>query len=321
MASLFFCYSHKDEALRDRLETALAMLKREGIIESWHDRRIVVGTDWANAIDEKIESADMVLLLTSPDFLASDYCYGVEMARALERHASGSTKVVPVILRPCEWERSPLGKLQAAPTGGVAVTKWPDPDDAFLDIAKLVRTALTSAGPKAEGAGFVSKAIGTVTHTSPASPRSSNLRLAKKFTDADLDAFKDEAFEYMARFFENSLRELQARNPQITTNFKRVDAEEFIAKIYRDGEALSECRISIASDRALGNGITYSGSLSMGRNSFNESMSVEANDQTMYLKPIGFAGIFSGGDRQSHFEMEGASEFYWDMFIRPVQSS
>ena len=97
MAILFFSYSHKDEALRDQLETHLSMLQRQGFIEAWHDRRIPVGAPLDDIIDAQLEGADIVLLLVSSDFLGSDYCYAREMQRALERHRQGICVVVPVI--------------------------------------------------------------------------------------------------------------------------------------------------------------------------------------------------------------------------------
>src|SRR5437773_11960637 len=99
MASLFFSYSHADEALRDHLEKHLSALKHQGIIETWHDRRIRVGQTFSLEIDSHLESADVILLLVSPDFLASDYCYHREMLRAMERHQNGAVVVIPVILR------------------------------------------------------------------------------------------------------------------------------------------------------------------------------------------------------------------------------
>jgi hypothetical protein len=118
MASIFFSYSHKDETLRDELEKHLAMLRREGAITAWHDRRIAAGENFGNAIDEALESAGIILLLVSSDFLSSDYCYSVEMKRALERHERGEATVIPIILRPCDWHSAPFGKLLALPTDG-----------------------------------------------------------------------------------------------------------------------------------------------------------------------------------------------------------
>src|SRR4051795_7874378 len=98
MSTLFFSYSHEDEDLRDELEKHLATLQRQGLISSWHDRRITVGTDIGEAIDGHLDAADIILLLVSPDFIASDYCYEREMQRALQRHNNGAARVIPVIL-------------------------------------------------------------------------------------------------------------------------------------------------------------------------------------------------------------------------------
>lgn len=141
MATVFFSYAHADEALRDQLEKQLALLKRQGVIETWHDRRIGAGADFAREIDEHVNSDDILLLLVSPDFLDSDYCYDLEMQRALERHDAGEAVVIPVILRPCEWTHAPFGKLNATPPDGKPVTKFADRDDALLEVAKAIRAA------------------------------------------------------------------------------------------------------------------------------------------------------------------------------------
>ncbi|MQT85808.1 TIR domain-containing protein [Pseudomonas sp. FSL R10-2964] len=106
MAKVFFSYSHDDEALRNQLEKHLASLKHEGLVDSWHDRRLVAGEMVDNAIDAQIDAADIVLLLVSASFLSSHYCYSVEMQRALARHARKDCRVVPVILRACDWTHS-----------------------------------------------------------------------------------------------------------------------------------------------------------------------------------------------------------------------
>lgn len=138
---LFYSYSHMDESLRDELEKQLTMLKRQAVIAEWHDRKISAGIEWKGQIDEHLESSDIILLLLSPDFLASDYCYDVEATRALERHESGSVRVISVILRACEWKETPFAKLQLLPTDGKHVKSWRDRDEAFLDVAKGIRIA------------------------------------------------------------------------------------------------------------------------------------------------------------------------------------
>jgi hypothetical protein len=141
--NLFVSYAHKDEDLRDQLATHLKLLERQGVISSWHDRKISPGTDWAKDIDENLRTADIVLLLISSDFLASDYCYDEELQQALANHKNGRTRVVPVVLRPCDWTSAPFGNLQALPiahgAGAKPVTIWDDRDEAFLAIAQGIR--------------------------------------------------------------------------------------------------------------------------------------------------------------------------------------
>src|SRR3982750_501461 len=104
MVKLFFSYSHKDEALRNELETHLSPLQRQGVIESWHDRRITAGKEFDSEISRNLEDSQIILLLISSDFIASNYCYEEEMKLALELHKSGRARVIPVILRPCDWQ-------------------------------------------------------------------------------------------------------------------------------------------------------------------------------------------------------------------------
>jgi hypothetical protein len=139
---LFFSYAHKDEPLRDELAKHLSLLKRQNIITDWHDRNITAGTNWAQAIDDNLDIANIILLLISSDFLASDYCYDKEMTRALEHHNQGTARVIPIILRPCDWHSAPFGKLQALPKDAKPITQWSDQDAAFTNIAQGIRKAV-----------------------------------------------------------------------------------------------------------------------------------------------------------------------------------
>ncbi|MBN3951225.1 MAG: TIR domain-containing protein [Nostoc sp. NMS7] len=134
MATVFFSYSHRDETLRDELEVHLTMLKRQGFIETWHDRRITAGEEFDKSISKNLEEADIILLLVSSDFLASNYCYGIEMQRAMEKHEQRESHIIPVILRSCDWRSAPFGKLLVTPTDGKPITKFPNQDDAFLEV-------------------------------------------------------------------------------------------------------------------------------------------------------------------------------------------
>jgi adenylate cyclase len=139
---IFFSYSHKDKRLRDELETQLSLLKRQGAITAWYDRKIGAGKEWANEIDTHLNSAQIILLLVSPDYLASDYCYDIEMKLALERHEAKEAYVIPVILRSVDWKEAPFGSLRALPTDAKPVTEWSNRDRAFEDIAKGIRNII-----------------------------------------------------------------------------------------------------------------------------------------------------------------------------------
>ncbi|MBD2290790.1 AAA-like domain-containing protein [Microcystis wesenbergii FACHB-1317] len=138
---VFISYSHRDEKLRETLGLHLASLQRQGVIKSWHDRKISAGTEWKQAIDENLNSAEIILLLISENFIASDYCYDLEMERAIARHDAGEARVIPIILKPVDWSGAPFGKLQALPKNAKPVTTWSNRGEAFLNIAKGIRHA------------------------------------------------------------------------------------------------------------------------------------------------------------------------------------
>jgi hypothetical protein len=200
MSTLFFSYSHQDERLRDLLEVHLAALKRQGVISTWHDRRISAGTELGNAIDQNLNEADVILLLISPDFINSDYCYEREMLRAMERHDRLEARVIPIILRSCDWQSLPFGKLLAAPKDGKPVTKWADQDDAFLDIVTAIKDALKELGKASPSAGSRRTESSAIATSSAAPIRSSNLRIRKQFSDLDRDTFRHEGFDFIAKF-------------------------------------------------------------------------------------------------------------------------
>ncbi len=141
-AKLFISYSHKDDRYREQLAVHLASLRRQGVIADWHDRKIMPGEEWRTAIDQNLDAADCVLLLVTPDFLASDYCYSGEMKRALAKNSEGRVLVIPVIVRPADWRHPPLGDLEALPKDAKPVVEWAHRDRAWLNVAEGIRLAL-----------------------------------------------------------------------------------------------------------------------------------------------------------------------------------
>ncbi|MEP0781765.1 toll/interleukin-1 receptor domain-containing protein [Microcoleus sp. ZQ-A2] len=139
---VFFSYAHEDAELKNELVKHLSILKRQGVITAWHDREITAGTEWASEIDTHLNAARVILLLISSDFLASDYCYDIELKRAMERHEDKEARVIPVILREVDWKGAVFGKLQALPKNAAPVASWGNRDQAFADVARGIRKAI-----------------------------------------------------------------------------------------------------------------------------------------------------------------------------------
>src|SRR6184192_2318909 len=139
---LFCSYAHEDEAWLRKLETHLSLLKRQGLLSLWHDRLISPGTNWAQAIDSRLETASVILLLVSADFFASDYCFGLEMKRALARQEAGEARVIPILVRAVDWTNAPFAHLQALPTDGKPLVTWQDTDTALADITAGIRRVI-----------------------------------------------------------------------------------------------------------------------------------------------------------------------------------
>ena len=139
---VFYAYSHRDEDLRDELDKHLSSLRREGLIANWHDRRIGAGNEFKNQIDEHLNESHIILLLVSVDFLHSNYCYDIEMQRALERHEAKEARVIPIILRACDWTHAPFSKLLTLPEDGVPVTRRSNRDEAFAGVAHGIRKVI-----------------------------------------------------------------------------------------------------------------------------------------------------------------------------------
>jgi TIR domain len=330
--TLFFSYSHVDEVLRNQLEIHLTALQRQGLIATWHDRRITAGSHVGDAIDANLEAAEIILLLVSADFIASDYCYEREMAQAMERHRSGAARVIPVILRPCDWHDLPFGELLACPRDGKPVTTWPNIDEAFLDVERAIKAALkersslkkkdTITKQESPVAAEASAKRWSRTDEVPeslAGPRSSNLRVKQEFTELDRDRFRRHAFDFLALFFENSMKELVARNPalRLEQHFERVDGNIFTAAIYKDGRKISKGSASMAGGMMGRDSISYLMNDEPGHGAMNEAVTVKADDQMLYFEPLGMQSLGSR-DNQKLSE-QGVAELFWEIFIRPIQ--
>jgi hypothetical protein len=139
---VFCSYSHKDEEHLNDLRDWLRGLERQGFIESWHDREIVPGWEWNEAIDKNLRTADIILLLVSTPFMASDYVYEQEIGKAVERQERGEARVIPIIVRPANWKWATFGRLQALPKDAKPITTWLNRDEAWLDVVEGIQKAV-----------------------------------------------------------------------------------------------------------------------------------------------------------------------------------
>src|ERR1019366_1461986 len=147
---LFFCYCQEDKALREELDMHLAMLKRLRQIKSWHDQMISPGNKWEREIEHQLSTAQIILLLISPDFLASSYCYEKEMMCSLQRHEAGDAHVIPIILRHVDWHDAPFHTLQMLPTNAQPLSNWLDRDAFFTNVAQGIRKVVDDILTKQE---------------------------------------------------------------------------------------------------------------------------------------------------------------------------
>jgi hypothetical protein len=180
---VFYSYSHKDTEWRDRLSTYLAPLKRQSKIVEWYDRKIQPGADWETEISAQLESAQLIVLLISADFLASEYCFGVEVEKAFVRLKRGEVKVVPILVEPCLWEESPFSALQIVPRDAKAISKWGSTGEALEVVAREIRTLVSEAPP------------------SPSQPSSESGKVHR--FDSSLDLIRGQIHSY-ARLYERT---------------------------------------------------------------------------------------------------------------------
>jgi hypothetical protein len=319
MLRVFLSYSHADEQLRRKLETHLAMLKRSGEIDVWHDRELVVGDHLDGEISQYLESADLIIFLVSADFLASYYCYEREMTRAMERVAASTARVAPIVVRACDWKSAPFAQYVLSPTDAKPVVEHADIDAAFLTIVNELRRAIDKISSKRPASGVHPGFNPTLfADDTVAAPRSSNLRVRKDFTDADQARFLDEAFEFIFKFFRNTVEELSNRNPHIEGRVKRLSEERFSVDLFKNGQSLSSASIFIS--RSFGAPmIAYSSGRGHSDNSMNGGFHVGHDEQMQFLQPWMFM-FARGREEDAKLSFHGAAEMLWEQIIAPLQS-
>lgn len=299
----FISYSHRDAWALDRLHTHLSMLRREGRIQEWFDREILAGGELDTVIAEQLEDSDLFLLLVSPDFLASDYCYEREMARALERHEAGEARVIPIIIEPCDWKASPLCRLKALPRDGNPVTEWTNQNNAFVDIVTELRRVVET---------------GDVEPTRPAqaapqervTPR---YRVKRDFDEIDKSDFRTAAFNTVRTYFERATAEID-QVEGLRARYVATGPQSFTCTLINRAMDRGTAHITVhGRNGSIGFGdIYYSFSENAPANTANGGFSIESDDYDLFLK----SGPFGFGGGEQRLTPQQAAEMLWTNFLQ-----
>lgn len=304
----FISYSHKDADALDRLHTHLAMLRREGAIEAWFDREILAGGELDATITSQLESSELVLLLVSPDFLASDYCVEREMQRALERHAAGDARVVPIIIEPCDWKASPLRHLKALPRDAKPVSEWTNQNNAYLDVVNEIRRILCSDNQPDVGAAPMATAAATDGGTG-----ARRYRVKRDFDEIDRSDFRTAAFRSVRSYFERAIAEIDSID-DLRGRFVVLTETSFTCTLVNKVRDRGVAHITVHC-RGSSHGfsdIFYSFSENAADNTANGGFSIKADEYELYLAPM----MFGYGREDERLTPEGAAEALWAEFLQ-----
>jgi len=325
MTAGFISYTHADTDLKDELVRHLAPLRREGLIAIWHDAMLTPGEHLDPTVQAALAASDLILLLVSADFIASEYCYDEEMLRAFDRQRAGTARVVPIILRPCQWKGVPVGERQtlsefvALPKDGLAVTSWSDRDAAFDNAAGAIRAMLRA--PAAIGAGnartaSVRQSV-AAPKANPASTGTTMLGIAAKPTDLDRDRFLRAGFAATATLFERKLVELSTSEARTDTDFERIDSRSFSASVYLDGKRVGQIAIFYGAEMWRDALCVSYDSATSSRNSMNDWLSIEETPQGLAFKS---SNPMSRNQAEGPMDADSAANYFWESFLVQVRS-
>lgn len=305
-AKIFISYAHADEDAVKELHKHLAVLAQNNEIQTWHDRQILAGADWAKEIDTELEASDIFLAIISPDFLASEYCYKKEMEKALLLHDKNQIRVIPIIVEQCDWRNSPLGSLQAIPQDGKAISDWINPNTAWLSVIGEIRKILPLSERALSEVAVERSAITIVPEK--------KYRVRREFDPIDRSDFRERAYHSIHDYFQQAIEELNSVDG-VKARFRKINEVAFTCSIFNkmktNGEAHLTVRIG-GSHSSMGD-ISYSFSENDVGNSANGWYSIEADEYEMFLSPFEFSGFDTTASKK--LTAKSASQLLWQVFI------
>ncbi|MCS3870691.1 hypothetical protein J3D55_003607 [Chryseobacterium ginsenosidimutans] len=219
----FISYSHKDSNYLERLKVHLAQMKRDGLITEWTDEEIHAGGSLNNTISDALNSSELFLALLSPDYIASNYCYNKEFETAQRMQEVGEIIIVPIIIEPCDWKRTPFGNLKALPKDGKAVSEWTNANNAFLNVIDELRRLTTLSKSTVS--------LQNLPKSTAPEKMVRNYKVKKYFSEVDNYNFKETSYQEIKNYFQSSISELDS-------------VENLQARFTNDGKGFFTCLVS-----------------------------------------------------------------------------
>lgn len=311
MSKLFISYSHIDNRVLEQLHKHMAILREEGKVSAWFDREILAGGNLNADIKEKLDEAEIFIAIVSPDYLYSNYCYQIEFKHALKRKENGDLIIVPVIAQPCDWHASPFGEMKAIPTDGKPISDWVNENTAYLNIVQELRRLLNAE-----------KVLKKVDPNGGSSLIAEKTKKAYKvkqdFTEVDIIDFRENTFEIIRRYFEESLSEINTLE-DIQARILHNDKKSFTCLITnrRKVDSKGYMTVQIPSESHFGrSGLNYSFSEKASQNviQLENVFNIEKTDYELVWTQ---RSIFGSSDARVLDAKEIAEEL-WEKFIDQV---
>jgi hypothetical protein len=306
----FISYSHNDIQLLDILHKHLTQLQREGLIQTWEDRKIQAGDVLEKQIFHALEASQLFLALLSPDYIASTYCYEKEFQRAIQRQQAGELMIVPIILEPCDWLSTPFSKFKALPKDGKPVSTWENRNTAFLDVAQNIRKLVQ---------GDIGKQTIKLNTTSPLSR---NYRVQKDFDSIERLEYVEKTFHDIKEFMRRNIEEvIQIDNVKVRV--LKEDGQTFKALLVNRNKVATETELTITTQatqqRTMGfnQGDDRQISFMLGNNSHpaQKSFTLSNDEYELFWTDNNF---YSGRRSNTRFTSKEIVDAIWDEWLSSV---
>lgn len=307
----FISYSHKDSNYLERLKVHLAQMKRDGLITEWTDEEIHAGGSLNNTISDALNSSELFLALLSPDYIASNYCYNKEFETAQRMQEEGQIIIVPIIVEPCDWQRTPFGNLKALPKDGKAVSEWTNPNNAFLNVIDELRRLTTFTRSSSSVQNFQSATPDKLAR---------NYKVKKYFSEVDIFNFKESSYEEIRDYFNSSISELDAvENLQArVTNVEKGFFTCLISNRANNQNSFLTVRIGSEGQRHFGD-LSYSFSDQVVTNTIQmDKVYKIENDDFEQFWTRNSQGFPFNNQSNVRFTARQVAEEIWDDFISQV---